>query len=125
MNLSIQVRHIDHIAIIELSGRLSVLETPLKQVVEALLERGDQYFIVNLAKLSYLDNSGLGQLCSMYTVARENGGDMKLLKPTPRIKELLKVTKLDTIFESFEREADAIGSMFSYSNCCSMSASGF
>lgn len=124
MSLSVEIRHIDHIVIIELAGRLSILETPLKQIVEALLKRGDRYFIINLANVSYVDSFGLGQLCWIYTVARNRGGNMKLLKPSSRVKELLQLTKLDTVFESLDREADAIGSMFDQSSCCSMSASG-
>jgi len=95
----------------ELAGRVSVLEVSLKQLAEELIERGERCFIINLANVSYLDNFGLGQLCWIYTVSRNRGGDMKLLKPTSRIKMLLSVTKLDTVFQSFEFEGDAIASM--------------
>jgi anti-sigma B factor antagonist len=111
MSLSIEIRRIDHVIILELAGRLSVLEFRLRQLAVELIERGEWHFIVNLANVSYLDNSGLGQLCWIYTVVRNRGGDMKLLKPTPRIKKLLSITKLDTVFQSFECEADALCSM--------------
>ena len=102
-----------------MSGRVSrntelechVLEPQLKPVAEELIAGGERYFIVNLANVSYLDNFGLGQLCWIYTVSRNRGGDMKLLKPTSRIKTMLTVTKLDTVFQSFDFEADAIASM--------------
>src|SRR6266545_191272 len=111
MNLSIEIRKIDNVIIFELAGRVSVLDTRLRQLAEELVDRGERYFIINLANVSYLDNSGLGQLCLIYTVARNRGGDMKLLRPTPRIKKLLNITKLDTVLKSFEHEADAIRSM--------------
>jgi anti-sigma B factor antagonist len=111
MSLSIEIRQIDHVVIMELAGRVTVLEPGLRQRAWELIERGQRYFVVNLANVSYLDNSGLGQLCWLYTVAQNRGGDMKLLRPTTRIKKLLSVTKLDTIFQLFERETDAIESM--------------
>jgi anti-sigma B factor antagonist len=110
MSLSIEIRHVDRIVILELAGRLSVLESGLKKTAVELIDRGERNFIVNLANVAYLDNFGLGQLCWLYTAVRNRGGDMKLLKPTERIKELLRITKLETVFETFEKEADAIRS---------------
>ena len=111
MSLSIQVRRVDQAVVLELCGRLSVLEQQLRQLVGELIERGERYFVISLANVSYMDNSGLGQLCWIYTVSRNRGGDMKLLKPTPRIRRLLNITKLDSVFESFESETGAIQAM--------------
>jgi anti-sigma B factor antagonist len=111
MSLSIEIRRVDHVIVLELAGRISVLDPTLRRLAEDLVERGERYFVICLANVSYLDNSGLGQLCLIYTVARNRGGDMKLLKPTPRIKKLLHITKLDTVFESFDCEVEAIRSM--------------
>lgn len=111
MSLSIEIRKIEQGIILELAGRVSVLEPRLRQVAEQLMARGERYFLVNLANVSYMDNSGLGQLCLIYTMARNRGGDMKLIRPTPRIRKLLAITRLDTIFESFECESAAIHSM--------------
>ena len=111
MSLSIEIRRVDYAVVLELSGRVSVLEQSLRQLAWELIERRERYFVVSLANVSYLDNSGLGQLCWIYTVARNRGGDMKLLKPTSRIRKLLNITKLDTVFESFECETDAVASM--------------
>jgi len=111
MSLSIETRHIGQVVVLELAGRVSVLEPQLKPLAEDLIGRGERYFIINLANVSYLDNFGLGQLCWIYTVARNRGGDMKLLRPTSRIKTLLSVTKLNTVFESFDSEAEAMASM--------------
>ena len=95
----------------ELAGRVSVLDPGLRQLAVELIESGKRHFIISLANVSYMDNSGLGQLCWIYTVVRNRGGDMALLKPTSRIKKLLSITKLDTVFQSFEYEADAVASM--------------
>ena len=126
MNLSIEIRQVEHITILELAGRVSVLEFQLNKLVEALIARGERFFIINLANVSYLDNTGLGQLCLIYTVARNRGGDMKLLRPTERIKKLLRITKLDTVFTSFDSECDAIASMASpHMNSFNISANGY
>src|SRR2546426_840401 len=126
MSLSIETRRIDHIIVMELAGRVSVLEPRLKQLAGELVDRGERYFVISLANVSYLDNSGLGQLCWIYTVVRNHGGDVKLLKPTSRIKKLLNITKLDTVFQSFDCEAVAIASMPSAHNIdFSMSANGY
>jgi anti-sigma B factor antagonist len=111
MSLSIEVRRVNQAVVLELYGRLSVLEEGLRQLAWELIEKGEQRFVISLANVSYLDNSGLGQLCWIYTVSRNRGGDVKLLRPTSRIKRLLNITKLDTVFQSFESELEAIHSM--------------
>ena len=111
MSLSIEIRQIDRVVILELSGRVSVLEPGLKQLASQLMARGERYFVISLANVAYMDNFGLGQLCWIYTVVRNRGGDMVLLRPTSRIKRLLSITKLDTVFESFDREGDAMVSL--------------
>ena len=126
MSLSIEIRRVEHAVVLELSGRLSVLQQDLRQLAWELIQEGERNLIINLANVSYLDNSGLGQLCWIYTVARNRGGDMKLLRPTPRIRKLLNVTKLDTVFELFESESEAIRSLQPPQiNCLSTSANGY
>ena len=111
MSLSIELRKIDHVVIMELSGRVSILDRSLKKLAEELVERGERYFVMNLANVSYMDNSGLGQLCLIYTIVRNRGGDVKLLKPTERIRKLLSITKLDSVFQRFDSEDEAMASM--------------
>src|SRR5215468_6396629 len=108
MSLSIEIRRTDRVVILELAGRLSVLEPSLRDLAWGLIEDGERFFVISLANVSYLDNSGLGQLCWIYTVLQNRGGDMVLLKPTPRIRTMLEITKLNTVFQSFDCEADAI-----------------
>ena len=111
MSLSIEIRRVNNAVALELSGRRSVLERGLRQLAWELIQCGEQNFVINLANVSYLDSSGLGQLCWIYTISRNRGGDMKLLRPTPRIAQLLSITKLDTVFELFDSEVDAIRSL--------------
>ena len=111
MSLSIEVRQKDDAIIFELAGRLSVLQPNLRHLAWELIQHGHLFFVINLGNVSYLDNSGLGQLCWIYTVVRNRGGDMVLLRPTSRIKKLLNITRLDTVFRSFDHEADAVASM--------------
>ena len=119
MSLSIQIRRIGHIVVLDLVGRLSVLEPDLRQLAWELMEQGDRFFMINLANVTYLDNSGLGQLCWFYTVVRNRGGDLTLLRPTCRIKKLLSITKLDTVFQLFECEADAVSAMQAFKSIVS------
>ena len=111
MSLSISIRRVDRIVVLELAGRLSVHERNLLHIAGNLIESGERIFLISLANLSYLDNSGLGQLCWVYTALQNCGGDMKLLQIPARFREMLKVTKLDTVFQSFEHEADAIAAI--------------
>ena len=112
MSLSIEIRSVHCAIVLELSGRVSILEEhDLRQIAWDLIEQGERNFVINLANVSYMDNSGLGQLCWIYTVLRNRGGDLRLLKPTPRIKRLLTITRLDSVFHCFDRETDAIESM--------------
>lgn len=119
MSLSIEVRRFGDVVVLELAGRVSVLEQDLRRVAWELIERGERYLLISLANVSYLDNSGLGQLCWIYTVLQNRGGDMMLLKPTSRIKRLLNITKLDTVFHSFECEAEANAAIHAFRSAVS------
>jgi anti-anti-sigma factor len=111
MSLSIEVRETNQVIVLELAGRLSVLEMRLQHLVRELIQRGERHFVINLANVSYLDNSGLGQLCWIYTALRDRGGEMRLVKPTSRTRKLLNMTKLDTVFQACDCETEAIASM--------------
>ena len=90
MSLSIELRRTDQVVILELAGRLSVLEPSLRELARALIEEGERYFVISLANVSYMDNSGLGQLCWIYTVLQKRGGEMVLVRPTPGSKNCLR-----------------------------------
>jgi anti-sigma B factor antagonist len=108
MDLVIEVREVNDVVMMELAGRLSIFEQSLRHLATDLIESGERQLIINLANVSYLDNSGLGQLCWIYTLLQNRGGELALVKPTARIREVLSITKLDTVFQSFESESEAI-----------------
>ena len=113
MSLIVKTRRVDNIVILDLSGKLTIGE-PVMQLRDALRAQvagGDSKFIVNLGEVSYVDSSGLGELVSSYTTVRNKGGDVKLLKLTAKIKDLLQMTKLLTVFDVYDDEAKAVASL--------------
>jgi anti-sigma B factor antagonist len=113
MSLIVKTRKVDNIVVMDLSGKLTIGE-PVMQMRDALRAQvagGDSKFIINLGEVSYVDSSGLGELVSSYTTVRNKGGDVKLLKLTAKIKDLLQMTKLLTVFDVYDDEAKAIASL--------------
>jgi anti-sigma B factor antagonist len=113
MSLIVKTRRVDTIVILDLSGKLTIGEPvmQLRDSLRAQVAGGDSKFIVNLGEVSYVDSSGLGELVSSYTTVRNKGGDVKLLKLTAKIKDLLQMTKLLTVFDVYDDEAKAIASL--------------
>ena len=119
MSLKYNVRQASDVAILDLIGRLSLGEAlafgpgsgvVLAETVRELIKKGQKKLLLNLAGLTYVDSSGVGQLVGALTTARNQGADMKLLKPSIHVLDLLKTTKLDTVFDIQESEAAAIQS---------------
>ena len=80
----------------------------LGECIRDLIKKGHKQFVLNLAGINYVDSSGAGQLVSAMTSARNHGGEVKLLKPNERVTELMKTTKLDTLFDVKMDEAACI-----------------
>ena len=99
--------------VLELSGRLTIGESvlSLRDAVRSAVDDGDLKFVLNLGDVSYIDSSGLGELVSIYTTVRNKKGDVKLLKLTAKAKDLLQMTKLLTVFDTFDEEADALAAL--------------
>jgi anti-sigma B factor antagonist len=113
MSLIGKTRKVDNVVVMDLSGKLTIGE-PVMQMRDALrvqVAEGDSKFIINLGEVSYVDSSGLGELVSSYTTVRNKGGDVKLLKLTAKIKDLLQMTKLLTVFDVYDDEAKAVASL--------------
>jgi len=98
MQLAINVRMESDVAVIYLSGRLTVLEYSLRDTMQELLEKGHRRFRVDGADLSYVDSFGLGQLVSAFVSIMNKGGEFAIARPSERLRELLRITKLDTVF---------------------------
>jgi anti-sigma B factor antagonist len=113
MSLSLKTRKIDAVLVYDLSGKLTIGE-PVMQLRESLrsqVNEGNRKFILNLRDVSYIDSSGLGELVSSYSTIRAKGGDVKLLHLTAKTKDLLQMTKLLTVFDSYDDEAKALAAL--------------
>ena len=112
MQLKIGVRTLsDGIIVVDCAGRLVFGEetAALRDRVKALVAQ-ESRIILNLAEVTYIDSGGLGTLVALYTTARNAGGSIKLCRLTPRVGDLLQVTKLLTVFEVYGSEEDAVAS---------------
>lgn len=112
MSMKISTRQVDGVTILDLSGRITLGEgsVQLRNAVRELLGKGSKDILLNLADVNYIDSSGIGELVSAFTAARNQGGELKLLKLTKKVHDLLQITKLYTVFDVKDDEAQAIAS---------------
>ena len=111
--MQIEQRIVDNVAIIKVNGDITLNkggDVLLKDKVQSLLHQGYTNLLIDLSSVSYVDSAGLGELVQTYVTAKNKGGRLRLLNPTKRLKDLLVVTKLLTVFESFDNEAAALAS---------------
>jgi anti-sigma B factor antagonist len=105
-------RRVEGVNVVDLSGRITIGEgtVVLRDAVKALQQKSEKCILLNLAEVSYIDSSGIGELVSSYTTFGNQGGKLKLLNLTKKVHDLLSITKLLTVFEVFDDEAKAIQS---------------
>jgi anti-sigma B factor antagonist len=110
--LAIASREVDGVTVLELSGRITLGEgsVQLRDAIRDAIAKGQRNILVDLGEVSYIDSSGLGELVSAYTTARNQGAKLKLLKLTKKVHDLLQLTKLYTVFDIYDDEASAIAS---------------
>jgi anti-sigma B factor antagonist len=108
MPLSIVQRNVSDVVILDLNGRLWILDLPLRDLMNGLLSDGKRHFVLNLSGVEYVDSSGLGQLITIWTSIRNKQGFMTVLGPTKRVQRLLEITRLNTVFQILETEDQAI-----------------
>src|ERR1700758_812310 len=110
--MKVSTRQVDGVTILDLSGRITLGEGSivLRDIVRDLLSKGQKLILLNLADVNYIDSSGIGELVSAYTTVRNQGGELKLLNLTKKVHDLLQITKLYTVFDVKEDEANAIAS---------------
>ena len=106
--LAINVRIISDIVIFDMTGRFSFMEFKLHETAKGLLKAGSRAFILNLTEVSYVDSFAVGQMFSIWTSMRAKEGHVMLLRPNDAVKKVLQATKLDTIFQIFADEAEAV-----------------
>jgi len=113
MSVLIKPRRLDDVVILDLSGRITLGEgtVVIRDALQKLLNSGERKFLMNLAGVDYIDSAGLSELVTAFTTVRAEGGQVKLLKLTHRVRDLLQITKLLTVFDSFENETEALKSM--------------
>jgi anti-sigma B factor antagonist len=112
MSLHTDVREDSGVSVIEVTGRLALggVPTILKDEIQRLLDEGKKQIVLNLGGLTYMDSSGMGLLVGAYATVSREGGHLKLSNLTGRVKDLLLLTKLYTVFEIHEDEPDAVRS---------------
>ena len=110
MSMKVAIRQVDGITILDLSGRITLGEGSiiLRDSVHDALDKGSKNILLNLAQISYIDSSGVGELVSAFTSVKNAGGELKLLNLTQKVHDLLQITKLYTVFDIWDDEASAI-----------------
>ena len=110
--MQIEQRPIGDVVILDIKGKITLGEGDelLKDKVNSLVNQGHKKIILNLAGVPYIDSAGLGEVVRTYTTVSRQGGSLKLLNLTKRITDLLSITKLLTVFETFDTENEAVRS---------------
>jgi anti-sigma B factor antagonist len=110
--LTIASREVDGVAVLDLSGRITLGEgsVQLRDEVRGLISKGKKNILLNMGDVNYVDSSGLGELVSAYTTAKNQQAEVKLLCLTKKVHDLLQLTKLYTVFDIYDDEASAITS---------------
>lgn len=109
MAIYIVDKMVDGLTLLDIRGQITLGEETgiLREKTRALLEAGHARIIVDLGEVSYIDSAGLATLVTLYTSARKHGGDVKLIHLTHRVRGLLQITRLSTVFEIFENLQEA------------------
>jgi anti-sigma B factor antagonist len=116
--MQLEERIVGNVAIVKVTGDITLNtggDVQLKDKVQSLLHQGHGHLVVDLSGVSYIDSAGLGQLVQAYATTKNRGGSLKLLNVTKRLRDLLVVTKLLTVFDTYDSEASALASFGSAS----------
>jgi anti-anti-sigma factor len=110
--LDLKERQAGDVTILDLSGEVRIGDSSvaLRESVRNLADQGKKKLLLNLAGVKYMDSSGIGELIANYTTVKRQGGQLKLLNLTDRIQNLLVITKLLTVFDAYDNEAEALKS---------------
>ena len=111
--MSIEERTSGNVSVLDVAGRMTIEtvgDMPLLARVRQLLQGGRTRVVVNLAGVPYIDTTGIADLVEAYVATSRQGGSLKLLHPTPHVRAVLTMTRLLTILEVYEAEADAVAS---------------
>jgi anti-sigma B factor antagonist len=112
VKLNSSTRQVEGVSIVDLSGRITLGDASavVRDVINDLLGKGNKKVLLNLGGVDYIDSSGIGLLVSSFTTVRSQGGELKLVNLSKRIGDLLKITKLYSLFDVKDDEAAAVAS---------------
>ena len=112
MSVKLNTRQIGDVSVVDVAGRITLGEgsSALRDSVREMVSKGQKKLLLNLGEVSYIDSSGIGELVSAFTTVTNGGGQLKLLNLTKRVKDLLQITKLYTVFDVHDSEVNAIRS---------------
>ena len=112
MSVKLTTRQVGDVTVVDVAGRITLGEgsSVLRDAMRDLVSKGQKKILLNLGDVSYIDSSGIGELVSGFTSVANAGGQLKLINLTKRVKDLLQITKLYTVFEVFDDEAAAVRS---------------
>jgi anti-sigma B factor antagonist len=110
--MKIEIRSFGDVKVLDCSGKITLGEGTMvvRNTVIDVLKGRDKKIVLNLKDVDYIDQSGIGELVSTYAMVAKNGGQLKLLNMTKKVKELLEITKLLTVFQYFDSEQAALAS---------------
>lgn len=110
MSMNVKLRHVGGVTVIDLSGKITLGEgsIALRDAVREALSAGSKKILLNVGDVNYIDSAGLGELVSAYTSVKNAGGELKLMNLSKKVKDLLVITKLLTVFDVKENEKDAL-----------------
>lgn len=112
MSVKLTTRQVGDVTVIDAAGRITLGEgsSTFRDTIKDLTGKGQKKILLNLAEVTYIDSSGIGELVSGFTTVSNAGGQLKLLNLTKRIHDLLQITKLYTIFDVHDNEANGLAS---------------
>jgi anti-sigma B factor antagonist len=112
VSVKMSSRQVGDVTVVDANGRITLGEgaSVFRDLIRDLAAKGNKKILINLADVSYIDSSGIGEMVSSFTTVTNHGGQLKLLSLTKRVKDLLQITKLYTVFEVFEDESSAVRS---------------
>jgi len=112
VSMKLVTRQVGDVTVVDASGRITLGEgsSAFREQIKELVASGHKKVLINMGEISYIDSSGIGELVSGFTTVTNAGGMLKLLNLGKRVQDLLQITKLYTVFETFDDEAAAIRS---------------
>jgi anti-sigma B factor antagonist len=112
VSVKLTSRQVGDVTVIDAAGRITLGEgaSAFRDMIRDLAAKGNKKILLNLSEVSYIDSSGIGEMVSGFTTVTNNGGQLKLVGLSKRVKDLLQITKLYTVFEAFDEEPEAVRS---------------